>query len=137
MNKKFNVIKINGLKGLFIAAFIIGCLIAGFLIFPGWLCMHVWNFVAGFFTDMPTMNMLHGAILWCIVALSLYAINKGNLSISFGHSAPVVAANEERIKEILRQINEKNTQIIASEKQIDDNHSENSQNDNNDDKIVK
>lgn len=141
MDKKFNVIKITGLKGLFIAAFIVGCLIAGFLIFPGWVSMHIWNFTAGFFNQMPVMTLIHGILLWCIVALSLYALNQGDFAISFGHSSPM-PGNEERIKEILRQINEKNAGLIPLEKDLlkkndekinnDDSHEEE-----NDDKIAK
>lgn len=141
MDKKFNVIKITGLKGLFIAAFVVGCLVAGFLIFPGWVCMHIWNFVVGFFADMPRMSMLHGVLLWCIVALSLYALNQGNFSISIGHGMPV-QRNEERIKEILRQINEKNAGIIPIDRAIDAKidvsaDKNDSHNQENDDKIAK
>ena len=118
MNKKFSVIKINGFKGLFLAIFIVGCLIAGFLIFPGWICMHVWNFIADFFSIMPVMSIVHGIMLWGIIALSLYAINKNDFLISFGTSAPVIS-NEDRIKDIIKQINEKNAQIIPLAKNND------------------
>lgn|SRR5574344_2711081 len=134
MNKKVNIIKINGFKGVLTAVFIIGCLIAGFLIFPGWICMHIWNFIASYFTQMPLMNLIHGSMLWCIFALSFYAINKGNFAISFGTSTPVVN-NDERIKEILRQISEKNATIMSKK---NDNLPDESQNDNeSENKIIK
>ena len=136
MNKKFSVIKINGFKGILLALFIVGCLIAGFLIFPGWVCMNIWNFAAGFFSGMPVMTMLHGSMLWCIIALSVYALDKNSLAISFG-TAVQPAPNEERIKEIIRHFNEQNAQILPVDKK-DDNIEENntSQNDN-DDKIIR
>ena len=118
MNKKFSVIKINGIKGILLAVFIVGCLIAGFLTFPGWVCMHIWNFTAGYFSAMPEMSLTHGIILWCIIALSIYALNKGNFAISFG-SAVQPAPSEERIKEIIKQINEKNAQILPIMKNND------------------
>ena len=111
MKRNYNIIKISGLKGVIFAIFIVGCLIAGFLTFPGWVCMHIWNFVAGLFSEMPEMNLLHGCIMWCIIALSVYALNQGNFSISVG-GAPVSTPSEERIKEILRQVHEKNSNII-------------------------
>lgn len=116
MNKKINVIKINGFKGILLAVFIIGCLIAGFLIFPGWVCKNIWNFTAQYFSAMPSMTLLHGSILWVIVALSTYALNKGKLSISIG-SSPVPTYreyNEARINDILRQISEKNASILPA-----------------------
>ena len=104
MNRKFSVIKINGFKGIVLAVFIAGCLIAGFLTFPGWLCMHIWNFIAGYFSNMPLMTLTHGIILWCILALSFYAINTGNFALSFGSAVPAQPI-EERIKEIIKKIN--------------------------------
>lgn len=130
MNKKFSVIKINGFKGLLLALFIIGCLIAGFLIFPGWICKSIWNFIAGYFMQMPVMTLVHGILLWCIIALSVYASNKGNLAISIGTSMPV-NRNEERIKEIIKQINEKNSKIVPLSKKNDNIDDES------DDKIAK
>lgn len=130
MNKKFSVIKINGFKGLLLALFIIGCLIAGFLIFPGWICKNIWNFIAGYFMQMPVMTLVHGILLWCIIALSVYASNKGNLAISIGTSMPV-NRNEERIKEIIKQINEKNSKIVPLSKKNDNIDDES------DDKIAK
>ena len=34
MNKRFNIIQLSGLKGIFFIVFLIGCAIAGFLVFP-------------------------------------------------------------------------------------------------------
>lgn len=112
---KFNIIKINGFKGLALALFCVGCLIAGFLIFPGWVCMHVWNYIASFFFNMPTMNLLQGGMLWCIIALSMYAMNKGALSISFSTAAPM-RPNDEKLKEILSKIHERNSQLMTISK---------------------
>ncbi len=139
MNRNFNVIKINGFKGLLFALFLICCFATGVVVFPGWICMHAWNFVAGYFLDMPTMTIVHGSILWLIIALSIYAINKGNFSISFGTAAPMpmsMTNNEERIKEIIKKINERNASLLPvtkhqnSDEEVDENHE-------NSDKIVK
>ena len=74
MNKRFNIIKINGFKGLVFAFFCIGCLAAGFLIFPGWVCMHIWNYF-GQFIGLPVINAWQGLMLWAITAISGFIIN--------------------------------------------------------------
>lgn len=119
MNKKINVIKINGFKGIVLALFIVGCLVAGFLIFPGWVCKNIWNFTSQYFMAMPTMTLLHGTILWVILALSAYALNKGKFAISIGSgSVPSYREyNDRRIKEILKQISEKNENIASIDAQ--------------------
>ena len=137
MNKKFSVIKINGIKGIILAVFCLGCLIAGFLMFPGWVCMHVWNYFAGFFIQAPVMNLVHGVILWCIIALSVYALNKGDLAISFGTAAPI-SPSEERIREVFKKINEHNAKNISiAQKKLDDASKEENISSEHDDKLVK
>lgn len=119
MKRNYNIIKLSGLKGVFFAIFIVGCLVAGFITFPAWVCMNIWNFFADMFIDMPKMTMLHGALLWGIVGLSLYALNQDSFSISFGRPK-AVPTSEEKLKEILRQINEKNSTIMTIEKSFDE-----------------
>ena len=115
MKRNYNIIKISGFKGILFAVFVVGCLIAGFLTFPSWVCMHIWNYISGFISGMPQMTLLHGAILWCIIALSIYALNQGNFSISFG-GVSQVPPNEARIKEILNQIHERNSNLANIDK---------------------
>lgn len=119
MNKNFHVIKINGFKGLFLALFCLGCLIAGFLIFPGWVCMHIWNYIAGFFVQLPAMHVSHGILLWCIFALSFYAINRGDMTISFGTVSPI-HPSDSRFSEVISKINERNAQILPVIKKTED-----------------
>lgn len=139
MNRKFSVIKINGFKGILLAVFCIGCLIAGFLIFPGWICMHVWNYIAGFFLQAPIMNIAHGILLWCIIALSVYALNKGELAISFGTTSRI-SPNEERLREVFSKINEHNARNLSVLKHYKDNDKESAidnKDQESDDKLIK
>ena len=99
MKKKFNIIEFSGISGLALFLFVATCLLAGFLVFPGWVCMQIWNYVASYFVQMPAMVLIHGVMLWGIIALSAYALNKGNFSISFGSASP----SEERIKKIIAE----------------------------------
>lgn len=127
MKRNFNVIEINGFKGIAVALFMLCCLATGFIVFPGWLCMHVWNFVSAYFLDMPVMSLLHGSILWAILALSFYAINNKKFLISFKSVGPRPRDyNEERIKQIIKQIQERNSQVLQSSQKDDiiDEHKE-------------
>ena len=99
MNKRFNIIQLSGIKGIFFIVFLIGCAIAGFLVFPGWVCMLVWNYAMSHFLDMPSMTILHGIILWCIIALITFQLNKKDFGISFKS----VSGDEERINNIIEE----------------------------------
>ncbi len=111
MNRRFNVIQLSGLKGIFFILFIIGCAAAGFLIFPGWVCMHIWNYAMSFFVDMPAMTMLHGIILWCIIALITFQLNKKDFGISFKK----VETPEERLRKIIEAKIKKEEQLKIRE----------------------
>ncbi len=101
MNRNYKVIKINGFRGVLTAIFIIGCAAAGFIIFPGWVCMNIWNaFVAKTFV-FPMMTLVHGSILWAIIALSIYALNNSRSLVGFS-SHPTLS--EEQIKDIMDRV---------------------------------
>ena len=82
-NNKYTVIQINGLGGILIVGFLIMCAVTGFILFPAWCCMNAWNFIAGYVVDMPKMSLLHGGLLWVILALVLYATMMNKLNIAF------------------------------------------------------
>lgn len=105
MNKNYKVIKINGFRGILTAIFVIGCAAAGFIIFPGWMCMNIWNALVSQTSVLPAMSLLHGSILWAIIALSIYALNNNRSLVGFS-SHPVLS--EEQIKDIMDRV-KKNT----------------------------
>ena len=125
MKNKCTVIQIDGFRGLLILGFVIMCAIAGFIIFPAWCCQHIWNFIAGFVLDMPTMELKHGAILWIIIALISYVTLFNKFKIAFvsakdaasfrGGKMPI--SDEEIIKAIEKRIKEK--QILNNDKSED------------------
>lgn len=111
MNKKMKVITINGVRGLFMAAFIVFGLISGFIISPGWVCMTLWNnFAVNNFAVSP-MNLYQGLLMWAVIALSMYAINNKRSLIGFG-SYPAKLSNEQ-IKEIIKKSRMSNPGIIS------------------------
>lgn len=71
MNKNFRIIDVNGFRGLLLFLFILVCLACGFIAFPGYLAMLLWNGVAPMIS-LPEINMFQGILLWAIVAFTLY-----------------------------------------------------------------
>lgn len=104
MKKKFNVIQINGLTGIFLILFILGCAVAGFVLFPSWCCMSGWNFLAKIF-NFPLMNIYHGVFLWFIICLSLFAAYHGRSPLKFGC---VTSTAPQDLKDTLKKMQEKN-----------------------------
>ena len=108
MKKKFNVIQINGFTGICLVIFLLGCAVTGFLLFPSWCCMSGWNFVAKIL-NFPTMNIYHGALLWFIICLSLFASYQGRSPLKFGH---ISSTSPQGLKETLKKMQEQNFNSI-------------------------
>ncbi len=81
MKKNLNVIQIRGVKGLIILGMVVCCLIAGFIVFPGWIAMHMWNLMTVFFPDVPAIGCIQGVLLWGIMIASYLAFKKEKLVI--------------------------------------------------------
>lgn len=110
MNRRFNIIQLSGLRGILLILFLICCAATGFLVFPGWICMHLWNYAASFVIDAPTMVLYQGVMLWCILGLMIFVLNKNSVAISFKSVSP----GEERIKRIM-QAQENNIALHTKE----------------------
>ena len=76
MKKNLNVIQIKGIRGLILAGFIVSCLIAGFIAFPGFLAMYGWNYLASLTEQMPTIGIFQGILLWGILVASYFIFVK-------------------------------------------------------------
>ena len=81
MKKNLNIIQIRGIKGLIFVGMILCCLIAGFVVFPGWVAMSVWNFAVKFSYQIPTINLLQGVLLWGIIVASYFTFRKEKLVV--------------------------------------------------------
>lgn len=101
MRKNTNIIQIRGIRGLIIAACVVCCLIAGFVVFPGWVCMHIWNFVTNYLQSVPSIGVIQGVILWSIIFLSYKALRKDKFFISV--SSPK-GLSEEELKEVFADL---------------------------------
>lgn len=76
MKHNMNVIEIRGIRGLIITGAIVCCLAVGFIGFPGWIMMHLWNFGASYTLSMPSIGIIQGILLWGIIVASYFAFRK-------------------------------------------------------------
>ena len=81
MKKNINVIQIRGIKGLILAGMVVCCLCAGFIAFPGLVAMGVWNFVAGYIPEIPSIGIIQGVLLWGIIVASYLVFRKEKLVV--------------------------------------------------------
>ena len=109
MNKNFKVITINGIRGVLVAIFIVLGLIAGFIISPGWVCMHIWNYIFEDSNTVALMNIYQGIMLWTIIALSLYALNNKKALIGFGSYQGL---SPEQIKDLMTRAKQSEAKMM-------------------------
>ena len=112
MRRNARVIQISGFRGILLGLFVASCLVAGFVGFPAFVAMHVWNF-ASHYIAIPTIGFLQGLMLWAIVALIIFLVNdrKGFLST---FTLPTQMPDEEMQKIMERVRMQTNAQIINS-----------------------
>ena len=113
MKKNLNIIQIKGIKGLLYIAFIGCCLCAGFGWFPGWLCMKLWNLASAHVEQMPVIGILHGILLWGIIAASYFTFRKEKLVVCMKAEDGL---SEEELKKVFANIKQQtqNDTIIKS-----------------------
>lgn len=111
MKRNFNVIQINGIRGLIMAGGIVACLFAGFVMFPGIVMKTAWNFISSNIGIIPQIATLQGVLLWGIVVVSYFAFRKKGFMVEF-KSADDLSRDE--MDEVMQRIRmEKQTDIIA------------------------
>ena len=81
MKKNLNVIQIKGIRGLILLGMALCCLFAGFVVFPGWIAMQVWNYLASFNTNIPSIGIFQGILLWAIIIASYFTFRKERLVV--------------------------------------------------------
>ena len=81
MKKSLNVIQIRGIKGLFIAGMVVCCLFAGFIVFPGWVWMQLWNMVSSYITNIPQIGLIQGILLWGIIIAAYFTFRKEKIVV--------------------------------------------------------
>jgi hypothetical protein len=105
------IFQINGFRGLVMTAFIVCCLFAGFVVFPGVVAMYLWNKYLVNLLSFPTLSLFQGVLLWGITAVSYFIISNGKLPVSFETPDSLSDAElnmimkQARISSDLRKIN--------------------------------
>ena len=101
MKKNLNVIQIKGVRGLIMAGFIVTCLAAGFIAFPGMVCMHLWNYLANYTGAVPTIGLIQGILLWGIMAATYYTFRKDKVVVCMKSPQGL---NEEELKAVFADL---------------------------------
>ncbi len=96
MKKNLNIIKINGLRGLLFAGMVVTCLAAGFIAFPGYVAMHLWNYITASFV-IPQIGLFQGVLLWGIIVASYFIFRKNKVVVCIKTPQGL---SEEELKEV-------------------------------------
>ena len=101
MKRNINVIQIKGAKGLIIAGFVVLCLFAGFIVFPGWLGMLAWNYASSYLTQLPSIGLFQGILLWGIIITSYFVFRKEKVVVCMRTPQEL---SEEELKTVFSDI---------------------------------
>ena len=93
MKRNLNIIQIKGVKGIILAVAVVCCLIAGFIVFPGWVWMQLWNCITNYVLTMPTIGLFQGILLWAIMVTSYLLFRKERVVVCM--KAPQGLSDEE------------------------------------------
>ena len=106
MKKNLRVVQINGFRGLFLALFIITCLIAGFIAFPSLVTMHAWNYLSARTGSFPTIDFGASLLLWGIIAFSTYLVTKRKFIVSFNAQQEL---SDDEIRDVISKFKSQTT----------------------------
>lgn len=115
MKRNLRIVQIKGVRGLLLTLFIISCLIAGFIAFPAFLAMNIWNYLAAETGSFPLINFYQGILLWAIIVFSIFIFNKRKFIVSFSSKQELT---EDEVKNIVSRI--KGINIGLNKKAEDD-----------------
>lgn len=101
MKKNLNVIRIKGVKGLIMLVMVGCCLVAGFIVFPGWVAMNIWNMLASLVNNAPSIGIIQGVLLWGIIVASYFTFRKERVVVCMKTPQGL---NEEELKAVFADI---------------------------------
>ncbi|MBQ7125946.1 hypothetical protein IJO12_02555 [bacterium] len=116
MKKNLNIIQIKGIKGIFIAIFVVSCLIAGFVIFPGFVFMHIWNLISSYQAEIPSIGIIQGTLLWGIIVASYFTFKKDRFIICVKSPQGL---SEDELKAVFANIKEQAEEDIILKTMIE------------------
>ena len=101
MKKNLNIIQIKGVKGLIFAGIVVCCLFAGFIVFPGWVWMNIWNFIASKVLEIPAIGLFQGILLWGIMVATYFTFRKERVVVCVKNPQGL---SEEELKSVFADI---------------------------------
>ena len=101
MKKNLNVIQIKGVKGLIMLVMVGCCLVAGFIVFPGWVAMNIWNVLASLVNNATYIGIIQGVLLWGIIVASYFTFRKERVVVCMKTPQGL---NEEELKAVFADI---------------------------------
>ena len=102
MKRNFNVIQINGFRGLLMAGGIVACLIAGFIVFPAFVMKSIWNVISAYSGAVPCISMLQGVLLWGITVVACLTFKKKGMFVEFKSTNDLSQAEMEEVMQRIR-----------------------------------
>ena len=102
MKKNIKIVEINGLRGIFLIAYVFICAGAGFILFPAWVIMSVWNWFGIYVYSLPHMNLIHGLMMYALIILTAFATK------AYSNSFNITSANitKSHIAALMKDIDE-------------------------------
>lgn len=97
MRKGPKIVQISGIQGIIVAIFVVACLCAGFVAFPGLVAMKVWNS----FLPNYSLNLFQGIMLWAIIFLTIFISRRQHFSVMIGTPQQL---NEEEMNLLMQRI---------------------------------
>ncbi len=122
MKRKTRIIQISGLRGILMMLFIASCLAAGFIAFPAFVAMYLWNLAATYIA-IPLINVWQGLMLWAIIAISGFIINdRKKFLVAFKAPDRLSDAEMQKVLERIKlhsQTQAINSMILKSAKPVE------------------
>lgn len=111
MKHNMNVIEIRGIRGIIITGCAICCLAVGFIVFPGWVLMHIWNYcVSMTLASIPAIGIIQGTLLWGIIIASYFAFRKDKFIVCVKTPKGL---SEDELKSVFADLKESAKQDIV------------------------
>ena len=110
MKHNMNVIEIRGIRGLIITCGVICCLAVGFIAFPGWVFMHLWNYFASYSLPVPSIGIIQGILLWGIIIASYLAFRKDKFIVCVKSPKGL---SEDELKSVFADLKESTKEDIV------------------------
>lgn len=98
--KSFRIMQIGASSGILMWTFVFACLVAGFIVFPSYLSMSVWNYIAQYFDIIPPIGIAQGLFLWIIIIMAYGTLKASYFFVNLTPSLTFMEKDFENIKDL-------------------------------------